>query len=62
MAAYASDKKMPWPQLKFNKVKDLKKQFNHGVSGIPSLIVCDLDGKVLGNYRGNLDQLSQMVK
>ena len=62
MAAYASDKKMPWPQLQFEQVKDFKQQFKHGVTGIPSLIVCELDGKVLGNYRGSLDQLSQMVK
>lgn len=62
MEGYAKDKKMPWPQLKMAKVKDFKGQFNHGVKGIPSVIVCDLEGKNLGNFRGNLDGLSKMVK
>lgn len=62
MVSYASDKNMPWPQLQFDQVKDFKQQFKHGVTGIPSLIVCELDGKVLGNYRGQLDQLSKLVK
>lgn len=62
MEAYASDKSMPWPQLKLSKVKDFKKQFRHPVKGIPSVIVCDIDGKVLGNFRGKLDDLSNLVK
>jgi len=62
MEAYASDKDMPWPQLEHDKVPGFKKKFDHGVSGIPSLIVCELNGKVLGNFRGRLSALSKMVK
>lgn len=62
MLTYAKDKKMPWPQLSFTKAKGFKKKHKHGVSGIPSLILCDLQGKVLGNYRSNLDALTQMVR
>lgn len=62
MEAYARDKQMPWPQLKMSEVKEFKGQFDHGVSGIPSLIVCELDGKNLGNFRGRLGDLSKMVK
>jgi nucleoredoxin len=62
MEDYAKSKKMPWPQLEFKEAKDFKKRFNHGVRGIPSLIVCELDGKNLGNFRSGLDRLSEMVK
>ncbi len=62
MESYASDAKMPWPQLRMDKVRDFRRQFDHGVRGIPALIVTDLEGKVLGNYRGNLAQLAEMVK
>lgn len=62
MEAYAKDKKMPWPHLKMAKVRDFKVQFNHGVRGIPALIVCDRKGENLGNFRGNLDGLSKLVK
>lgn len=62
MEGYAASKKMPWPQLEFKEAKDFKKRFNHGVRGIPSLIVCELDGKNLGNFRSRLDELSKMVQ
>ena len=62
MEQYAAAKKMPWPQLKLRKVEDFKKKFQHGVSGIPSVIVCDIDGKNLGNYRSNLDGITELVK
>jgi len=32
------------------------------VRGIPSLIVCDLDGKNHGDFRGRLNELTEMVK
>ncbi len=60
MEGYAVNKQMPWPLLKLRKAKDFKKTFDHGVTGIPSVIVCELDGKVLGNYR-NLAQLEKLV-
>ena len=61
MEDYAKEKKMPWPQLKLNKTAKFKKEFKHGVTGIPSVIVCDLEGKNLGNYR-NLAELEKLVK
>ena len=62
MEGYAKSKKMPWPQLKLKDASKFKSKFNHGVSGIPSLIVCDLEGKNLGNFRGNLPGLTDLVK
>jgi len=62
MEDYAKSKRMPWPQLEFKEAKDFKKHFNHGVRGIPSLIVCELDGKNLGNFRSGLDRLSELVQ
>jgi hypothetical protein len=35
--------------------------FKHGVTGIPSVIVCELDGKMPGNYR-DLAALEKLVK
>jgi nucleoredoxin len=61
MEDYAKDKSMPWPQLAFDEVEDFKDAFEHGVRGIPSVIVCELDGTVLGNYRSKLDALSELV-
>ena len=61
MEKYATDKKMPWPQLKFKEAPKFKKEFKHGVTGIPSVIVCDLEGKNLGNFR-NLAELEKLVK
>ena len=62
MEEYAAEKKMPWPQLQFDQVGDFKTQFKHGVTGIPSVIVCDLEGKNLGNFRGDLSKLAELVK
>ncbi|WP_193211484.1 thioredoxin-like domain-containing protein [Luteolibacter marinus] len=61
MEEYAANKSMPWPQLKLKKANDFKKEFKHGVTGIPSVIVCDLEGKNLGNFR-NLAELEKLVK
>ena len=62
MEQYAAEKKMPWPQLKLRKAQDFKKEFKHGVTGIPSVIVCDLEGNNLGNMRGNLAGITELVK
>ena len=61
MEEYAAEMKMPWPQLKLKKAAAFKKEFKHGVTGIPSVIVCELDGKKLGNYR-DLAALEKLVK
>lgn len=62
MEQYAEEMKMPWPQLKLDEAGDFKKEFKHGVTGIPSVIVCDLEGNNLGNFRGNLKALADLVK
>lgn len=62
MEGYAKDKKMPWPQLELKKASKFKGKFNHGVTGIPSLIVCDLEGENLGNFRSKLAELTGLVK
>lgn len=61
MKAYATQKKMPWPQLKMKEALKFKQEFQHGVTGIPSVIVCDLEGKNLGNYR-DLAALEKLIK
>ena len=61
MEGYAEEMKMPWPQLKLKEAAKFKKEFEHGVSGIPSVIVCELDGKKLGNFR-DLAELEKLVK
>lgn len=64
MLGYANSKKMPWPHVTFDQVRPFKAEFRekHGVRGIPMLIVCDPDGKVLGNFRSQLPRLSTMIK
>jgi nucleoredoxin len=58
MERYAVDKKMPWPQLKISKRDKFKKEFKHPGTGIPNLVLCDLEGKLIktsyvdGKYMG----------
>ena len=47
MEEYAVDKEMPWPQLKLSKVEKFKKEFRHPGTGIPNLVLTDLEGKLL---------------
>lgn len=61
MEKYAVDKKMPWPQLNLSDVGKFSKKFDHGVSGIPSVVVCDLEGKVVAKTR-DLNELKKLVK
>lgn len=62
MENYAASKKMPWPQLKLKKADDFKKKFQHGVRGIPSVIVCDLEGKIVTPNGRDLNTLGKLVK
>ncbi|HEX5790100.1 MAG TPA: thioredoxin-like domain-containing protein [Luteolibacter sp.] len=62
MLGYAKEKKMPWPQVALDKVGAFRAKHQHGVSGIPALIACDLEGKNLGNFRSQLPQLTELVK
>jgi len=61
MAKYATDKKMPWPQLKMDDVGKFEKKFNHGVTGIPSVVVCDLEGKIVAKTT-DLNAIKKLVK
>lgn len=61
MEKYATDKKMPWPQLKIGDVGSFKKKFNHGVTGIPSVITCDLEGNIVSRSE-DLNELKKLVK
>ena len=47
MEGYMKSKSMPWPALKFSKLEKFRKQFNHGVRGIPSVITCSPDGTIV---------------
>ena len=62
MEGYAAEKKMPWPQLKQSKADTFKGKFDHGVRGIPSVIVCDLEGKIVSANGRNLAELEKLVK
>ena len=62
---YMQDYKMPWPTVKFSKMKyvDLKK---YGGNGIPCLVLIDKEGKVLAHsydgkkYKGPSVALKKM--
>jgi nucleoredoxin len=62
MEDYAVSKEMPWPQLKLKKADDFKKNFNHGVKGIPAVIVCDLEGKIVTANGRDLNTLGTLLK
>lgn len=62
MESYAAKNEMPWPQLKFDQKKAFKTKFEHGVQGIPSVIVCDLEGKIVTSNGRDLTALEQLVK
>jgi|688.fasta_scaffold34487_4 nucleoredoxin len=61
MKDYAIGKKMEWPHLKMSRVEKFEKEFNHGVSGIPSVITCDLEGKIVSRTE-SIAELEKLVK
>lgn len=61
MKDYAIKKNMPWPQLEMSKVEKFEKKFDHGVTGIPSVVVCDLQGKIIAKTT-DLNQIKNLVK
>ncbi|MDP4625433.1 MAG: thioredoxin-like domain-containing protein [Akkermansiaceae bacterium] len=61
MEGYAKDKKMPWPMLKLSKVEKFDKEFDHQVTGIPSVVVCDLEGNIVKKTT-DLDSLEKLLK
>lgn len=62
MLEYAKDKRMPWPQLELAKVDEFENKFQHSVEGIPSVIVCDLEGKIVSRDGRDLDTLKELIK
>lgn len=60
MEEYMKSKSMPWPALKFSKLEKFKKQNNHGVRGIPSVITCALDGTVVSRTESP-DELEKLL-
>ncbi|RYD49100.1 MAG: redoxin domain-containing protein [Verrucomicrobiaceae bacterium] len=53
MEEYAVEKKMNWPQVKLSKADKFKKEFKHPGSGIPNLVLTDLEGNILkSSYEG----------
>jgi thiol-disulfide isomerase/thioredoxin len=53
MEEYAAEMKMPWPQLKLSKAEKFKEEFKHPGSGIPNLVLTDLQGTLIkGSYEG----------
>ncbi len=61
MEQYAVAKKMPWPQLELKEVNKFEKKFNHGVTGIPSVVVCDLEGNIVAKTT-DLNEIKKLVK
>ncbi len=47
MEGYIKEMKMPWPVIKLAKAQKFQKDFNHDVKGIPSVVVCDPQGKII---------------
>jgi thiol-disulfide isomerase/thioredoxin len=53
MEEYAAEMKMQWPQLKMSKVEKFKKEAKHPGSGIPNLVLTDLQGNLIKtSYEG----------
>jgi nucleoredoxin len=53
MENYMATDKMPWPAVKFSKLRNAKSLTKLGGSGIPCLVLIDADGKVLSHsYEG----------
>jgi nucleoredoxin len=59
--SYAKSKKMSWPHLRLQAVKGFKKAFDHGVTGIPSVITCSLDGKIVSREE-SIPELEKLLK
>jgi thiol-disulfide isomerase/thioredoxin len=61
MEGYAEEAKMPWLFLEMDKVSKFEKAFDHGVSGIPSVITCDLKGNIVSRTE-SIPELEKLVK
>lgn len=61
MEGYAVKKQMPWQQLKIKSVSKFEALAKHNVTGIPSVVVCDLEGKVITKTQ-SIPELEMLVK
>jgi thiol-disulfide isomerase/thioredoxin len=53
MEGYAKEMGMNWPQLKLSKAGKFQKEFKHPGTGIPNLVLTDLEGKLIKtSYEG----------
>jgi nucleoredoxin len=68
MEAYMAGDKMPWPALKYNKVRTNKSLKSHAGNGIPCLVLLDANGTVLshsyvsGQYVGPRKVMADITK
>jgi len=60
MLGYARDKEMPWPHVDFSRAPKIKQDLGHGVRGIPSVVVCDLEGNVVATTT-DINTLTRLV-
>ena len=60
MVEYAVKNHMPWPHVKYDQVKAIRAKLGHGVRGIPSVIICDLEGNVISRNR-NLENVESIL-
>jgi thiol-disulfide isomerase/thioredoxin len=61
MEGYAVKKHMPWQQLQLKMVPKFDALAKHGVNGIPAVVVCDLEGKVITKTQ-SIPELEKLVK
>jgi len=61
MEGYAVKRQMPWQQLKLKAVAKFDALAKHNVTGIPSVVVCDLEGKVITKTQ-SIPELEKLVK
>jgi nucleoredoxin len=56
MEAYMEEAKMPWPALKYNKIKGNKSLNKHAASGIPHLVMLDASGNAVAKDLGEIEK------
>lgn len=61
MEDYAAEAKMPWLFLEMDKAAKFKKDFPHQVTGIPSVITCDLKGNIVSRTE-SIQELEKLVE
>jgi nucleoredoxin len=57
MESYMEEAKMPWPALKFNKIKNNKSLNKHAANGIPHLVMLDATGNAVAKDMGEMEKV-----